>query len=40
VCDALPALGVQEGSHLQDPLGKMLGFGEGRERGNWVTGAL
>jgi hypothetical protein len=34
ICDTLPALGVQEDSHLQDPLGKLFGLSEGRERGN------
>jgi hypothetical protein len=35
VCDALPTICVQEGSQLQGPLGKMLGFGERREMGSW-----
>jgi hypothetical protein len=33
VCNAFPALGVQEGSHRQYPIGKLFGLGEGRERG-------
>jgi hypothetical protein len=31
VCVALPSLGVQEGSHLQDPLGELFGLSEGRD---------
>jgi hypothetical protein len=30
VCDTMPTLGVEEGSDLQDTLGKVLGFSERR----------